>query len=71
MRTIYFSKHGVVATVLSLGLLASAHAILPIEQLESFKGAKAYLVQTKSLPMVDVEISIDAGDRYDPRIKAV
>lgn len=70
MRTIYFSKHGVVATVLSLGLLASAHAILPIEQLESFKGAKAYLVQTKSLPMVDIEISIDAGDRYDPADKS-
>ncbi len=70
MRAIYFSKHGVVATVLSLGLLASAHAILPIEQLESFKGAKAYLVQTKSLPMVDIEISIDAGDRYDPANKS-
>ncbi|QWE20496.1 pitrilysin family protein [Polynucleobacter sp. AP-Kolm-20A-A1] len=43
-----------------------AHAILPIEPLDSYKGAKAYLVQTKALPMVDIEISIDAGDRYDP-----
>ena len=48
------------------GLLASAQATLPIEQLESFNGARAYLVQTKSLPMVDIEVSIDAGDRYDP-----
>jgi zinc protease len=48
------------------GLLASAQATLPIKQLESFNGARAYLVQTKSLPMVDIEVSIDAGDRYDP-----
>ena len=48
------------------GFLASAQATLPIEQLESFNGARAYLVQTKSLPMVDIEVSIDAGDRYDP-----
>lgn len=48
----------------------SAHAILPIEKLDSFKGAQAYLVQTKSLPMVDIEISIDAGDRYDPSAKS-
>jgi zinc protease len=49
-----------------LGFLASAQATLPIEQLESYNGARAYLVQTKSLPMVDIEVSIDAGDRYDP-----
>ena len=53
-------------SLLSLGLMHSAHAILPIEKLDSFKGAKVYLVQTKTLPMVDIEISIDAGDRYDP-----
>jgi zinc protease len=52
------------------GLIQSAYAILPIDQLDSFKGAKAYLVQTKSLPMVDIEISIDAGDRYDPAGKS-
>jgi zinc protease len=52
------------------GLIASAQATLPIEQLESFNGAKAYLVQTKSLPMVDIEVSIDAGDRYDPAGKS-
>jgi zinc protease len=52
------------------GLLGNAHAILPIEKLESYKGAKAYLVQTKALPMVDIEVSIDAGDRYDPTGKS-
>lgn len=55
---------------LSAGLMlvchGAAYAILPIETLEEYRGAKGYLVQTKSLPMVDIEVSIDAGDRYDP-----
>jgi zinc protease len=54
------------AVIFMFGLLQSAQAILPIEKLPSVKGAKAYLVQTKTLPMVDIEVSIDAGDRYDP-----
>jgi zinc protease len=54
----------------TLGLLSNAYAILPIEKLDSYKGAKAYLVQTKALPMVDIEVSIDAGDRYDPAGKS-
>lgn len=63
-------KYLIPACLVIFGLNQSAHAILPIEQLDSFKGAKAYLVQTKSLPMVDIEISIDAGDRYDPAAKS-
>ena len=51
-------------------LFSNAHAILPIEKLDSYKGAKAYLVETKALPMVDIEVSIDAGDRYDPAGKS-
>lgn len=58
------------ACILSIGLFSNAYAILPIEQLDSHKGAKAYLVQTKALPMVDIEVSIDAGDRYDPAGKS-
>ena len=54
------------AVIFMFGLLQSAQAILPIEKLPAVKGAKAYLVQTKTLPMVDIEVSIDAGDRYDP-----
>ncbi len=52
--------------LLGFGLLSNAYGILPIEKLDSYKGAQAYLVQTKALPMVDIEVSIDAGDRYDP-----
>ena len=58
------------ACLMSFGLLSHAYAILPIEKLDSYKGAQACLVQTKALPMVDIEVSIDAGDRYDPAGKS-
>ena len=54
----------------SLGLISAAHAVLPIEKLESIKGTPLFLVQTKALPMVDIEVSIDAGARYDPMGKS-
>jgi len=63
-------KQSCCAMIFAFGLLQSAEAILPIEKLDSVKGAKAYLVQTKTLPMVDIEISIDAGYRYDPTGKS-
>ena len=65
-----FIKQATLTVVLMGGAITSAYAILPIEKLEPVKGAQAYLVQTKALPMVDIEISIDAGDRYDPAAKS-
>ena len=65
-----FIKQTTLAMVLMAGAITSTYAILPIEKLEPVKGAQAYLVQTKALPMVDIEISIDAGDRYDPAVKS-
>jgi zinc protease len=59
-------QRAALACLFSLGLISAAHAVLPIEKLESIKGAPLFLVQTKALPMVDIEISIDAGARYDP-----
>ena len=63
-------KKSISACLLTLSCFSVAHAILPIEKLDSFKGSKGYLVQTKTLPMVDIEVSIDAGDRYDPAGKS-
>ncbi|QWE12342.1 pitrilysin family protein [Polynucleobacter sp. AP-Titi-500A-B4] len=63
-------KQCIATTLLVFGVVTSANAILPIEKLDHYKGAKAYLVQTKALPMVDIEVSIDAGDRYDPAGKS-
>lgn len=61
---------GIAACLFAFGLLGNARAILPVDKLDSYKGAKAYLVQTKALPMVDIEVSIDAGNRYDPAGKS-
>ena len=63
-------KQSCCVIILVFGLLQSAQAILPIKKLDSVKGAKAYLVQTQALPMLDIEISIDAGDRFDPTGKS-
>ena len=63
-------KKSMLVCVFTFGYLAAAHAILPIEKLDSFKGSRGYLVQTKALPMVDIEVSIDAGDRFDPSGKS-
>ena len=63
-------RQSIVTTLLVIGLVSTANAVLPIERLDGFKGAKAYLVQTHSLPMVDIEIGIDAGDRFDPMGKS-
>ena len=63
-------KKSILGCLFTFGYLATAHAILPIEKLDSFKGSKGYLVQTKALPMVDIEVSIDAGDRFDPSGKS-
>ena len=63
-------QKSILVCLLTFGYFAAAHAILPIERLDSFKGSKGYLVQTKALPMVDIEVSIDAGDRFDPSGKS-
>lgn len=46
-------RQSIVTTLLVIGLVSTANAVLPIERLDGFKGAKAYLVQTHSLPMVE------------------
>ncbi len=48
-------------------IAAHAHAVLPIQAIPLSNGTKAYLIQTNAIPMVDIEISIDAGSRYDPK----
>lgn len=57
------------ALVGSIALLfvTQAYAVLPIQEISLSNGTKAYLIQTNALPMIDIEISIDAGSRYDPK----
>jgi zinc protease len=43
-----------------------AQAAIPIEQWAHPSGARIYLVQSPSIPMVDVQINVDGGSRRDP-----
>jgi len=52
--------------VLALLALQPAFAALPIEHWTQPSGAQVYLVESRSIPMVDVNIDFDAGDRRDP-----
>ena len=59
--------------ILGLGLLlccAQALAAIPIQQWTQPSGAKVYLVESPSIPMVDVRIDFDAGGRREPADKA-
>jgi len=47
-------------------VMSSAWATPPIETLNLANNARAYLIQTKGLPIIDIEVTIDAGEQYDP-----
>jgi len=53
-----------------LFLVNPAWAAIPIEHWTQASGAQVYLVQSPAIPMVDVQIDFDAGDRRDPVDKA-
>lgn len=63
-------KSGLMASV-AAGTLAAvvpltAGAALPIQSWIAPSGAKVMLVESRSIPMIDVNIDFDAGSRYDP-----
>jgi zinc protease len=60
--------HSLCAT-LALGAMACAHATLPIQTATTANGARIYLVQSPTLPMVDVQIDFDAGERREPKLQ--
>jgi zinc protease len=53
----------------AMGLAQAAHAVLPIEHWQQPSGARVYLVESHNIPMVDVQIDLDAGSRRDPADK--
>lgn len=63
-----WSRH----SLLVFGLLASslAQAALPVQHWTQPSGAKVYLVESHAIPMVDVQIDLDAGSRRDPPAQA-
>lgn len=54
---------------LALGFAAPAFAALPIQKWQQPSGAQVWLVESPSLPIVDVQVDFDAGDRRDPADK--
>ncbi|MEN9315956.1 MAG: hypothetical protein RIS35_2349 [Pseudomonadota bacterium] len=55
-----------------LGLLALlafpplARAVLPIEHWTTPSGARVFFVHAPSIPMIDISVGFDAGNRHDP-----
>lgn len=58
------------SVALAFACLAPAWAALPIQKWQQPSGAQVWLVESPSLPIVDVEIDFDAGTRRDPAGKA-
>ena len=60
------------AALASTALLAAlnAQAAIPIQHWTLANGAKVYLAATAALPIVDVQIDVDAGSRRDPAAQA-
>ncbi|MFH1605569.1 MAG: pitrilysin family protein [Pseudomonadota bacterium] len=48
---------------LSLSLAACAQAALPIQNWTTSSGARVYFVQTRGIPMLDINVDFDAGGR--------
>ena len=57
--------------VVSMTLCATAvWAGIPIQQWTQPSGAQVYLIESHAIPMVDVQIDLDAGARRDPAAQA-
>jgi zinc protease len=55
---------------LAFAVALPATAALPIQKWQQPSGAQVWLVESPSLPIVDVQVDFDAGDRRDPADKA-
>lgn len=63
-------KHFRAAFALLTLCWAPAWAALPVQYWTQANGARVWLIESHVLPMVDVQIDFDAGDRRDPADKA-
>ena len=65
----HFARAAFVAA-LAFTFFAPAQAALPIQKWQQPSGAQVWLIESPSLPMVDVQIDFDAGSRREPAEKA-
>ena len=56
--------------VAMLAVAGTAQAALPVQTWTAKSGAKVLFVESRSIPMLDVNIDFDAGARYDPQAKS-
>ena len=70
MKAMYSLRQHTLALLGLLTLSGAAHAVLPITHWQQAGGARVYLVESHNIPMVDVQIDLDAGSRRDPADKA-
>jgi zinc protease len=59
-----------IAFLFGLLLTASAQAILPIQHWTTSQGVRVYFVEAPTIPMLDVQVDFDAGNRFDKKEKA-
>lgn len=62
-------KNILAAVILATAAL-SAHAAVKIQHWVAKSGARVYFVESRQLPIVDVQVSFSAGSAYDPAPKS-
>jgi zinc protease len=70
MQAIKMKTVRAVAALVLVTAVPAALAALPIQQWKQPSGAQVWLVESPTLPMVDVQLDFDAGGRRDPAEKA-
>jgi len=71
--SVFTFPSNIAARLLVAGLaVAGGHAMaaIPLQQWTQPNGARVYLAESPTIPMVDVQIDFDAGSRRDPADKA-
>ncbi|MFP5467716.1 MAG: M16 family metallopeptidase [Gammaproteobacteria bacterium] len=66
MPTMTFLKHALLAAGGTLLLCSVAQAAIPIQHWVHGSGARVYLVESPSIPMLDIQVNVDGGSRRDP-----
>jgi zinc protease len=70
LTTKKIAAHVALAAISAIFLLKTAQAAIPIQHWTQASGAQVYLVESPAIPMLDVQIDFDAGNRRDPTAQA-
>lgn len=70
MRLKQYLARGFAAAAFAATLVGPAFAALPIQKWQQPSGAQVWFVESPGLPIIDIQVDFDAGDRRDPADKA-